>query len=287
LTEAPWFLAEPARPTPVVVNVPHAGLEVPEGERPLVALEPPALRTDADLDVDQLWSSAPALGAALLVARVSRYVVDLNRDPDDVDERVCPRRPRSTKLNPRGVIWRAASDGRVVTSRPLTPDEVERRIQRFHAPYHAKLAQLLEARVERFGYAILLDAHSMPSRHRGARLPDTIPGDRDGASCDPRLSELTRGTLEAHGFAVAPNYVYRGGYVTQRHGRPAHGVHALQVELNRDLYMCERARRFDPARASLVRPALDDLVRRAVALDLSGAQTKCSEPLRLRRSRPL
>jgi N-formylglutamate amidohydrolase len=252
--------------SPLVVSVPHAGTLIPAEDAPLLALEGPALLRDADLFVDRLCGDVPALGVTLVRARVSRYVLDVNRAPDDVDRDVCADFDRPTRVSARGLVWRITTDGAPVLKRPLSRAELEDRIRRIHAPYHEALGRLLEERRARFGFAVLLDAHSMPSTGRpghsdpGARRADIVPGDVRGASCAPSVTRLLIEHFEAQRFQVRPNDPYMGGFITRHHGRPARGVHAIQLEMNRDLYMDEDALRFDDAKAAKLVPHLMSLV---------------------------
>ncbi|OGQ09478.1 MAG: hypothetical protein A2138_15510 [Deltaproteobacteria bacterium RBG_16_71_12] len=257
--------------SPLVVSVPHAGTEVPAVDAPLLRAVGPALLRDADAFVDRLYARAPALGAPLVVARVSRYVLDVNRAPDDVDHEVCPELERPARASARGLIWRTSTEGAALLHRPLTRDELTSRIDRLHSPYHAALAALLEDRRRRFGFAVLLDAHSMPSTGRpghsdpGERRADVVPGDVRGASCAPSLSHLVRRHFEGARYLVKPNDPYMGGFITRAHGRPGRGVHAIQVEVNRDLYLEEDTARWDDAKAGRLISTLDSLLEALVA----------------------
>ena len=271
-TTAPTFdLVTPeasAPPSPLVVSVPHAGTIVTDDDAALLALEGPALLRDADLFVDRLCAGVPARGVPVLRALVSRYVLDVNRAPDDVDKEVCPDLERPTRLSARGLVWRVTTDGAAVLKRPLTKRELDSRIARIHTPYHEALALLLEQRRLRFGYAVLLDCHSMPSTGRpghtdpGARRADIVPGDVRGASCAPSISKLVAEHFERAGYAVRPKDPYMGGYITRSHGRPARSVHAIQLEINRDLYMEEDALRFDDGKAAKLIPHLMGVIEK-------------------------
>ncbi len=261
-----------ATPTsPLVVSVPHAGTDVPAADAPLVRATGPALLRDADAFVDRLMARAPALGAPLLVARVSRYVLDVNRAPDDVDHEVCPELERPARASARGLVWRTSTEGVALMTRPLTLAELGSRIERLHTSYHQALTALLEARRQRFGFAVLLDAHSMPSTGRpghadpGERRADIVPGDVRGSSCAPSLSRLLAQHFEGGGYRVKPNDPYMGGYITRAHGRPARGVHAIQLEVNRDLYLEGDAVRWDDAKAGRLISSLNDLLAALVA----------------------
>jgi N-formylglutamate deformylase len=259
--------------TPVVISVPHAGTDVPLEDQPLLALAPQALLRDADLHVEKVVAGVERHGVTVMEALVSRYVVDINRAPDDVDRDVCPDVPRPARPSARGLCWRSTTDGTAVLRRPLTFSEVADRRRRIHTPYHERLEALLEERRGHFGYAILLDMHSMPSQGRpghtdpGARRADIVPGDVRGLSCGPGLSLLVEQHFTGLGFAVRPNDPYMGGYVTRHHGRPSRGVHAIQVEINRDLYMDETSYAWLPDRAARVVNAVDGLVQAVCHFD--------------------
>ncbi len=252
--------------SPLVVSVPHAGTHVPAVDAPLLRASGAALLRDADALVDRLFERAPALGAPLVVARVSRYVLDLNRAPDDVDLEVCPELERPARPSARGLVWRTSTEGAALLARPLTMAELTSRIERLHAPYHALVATLLEERRRHFGFAVLLDAHSMPSTGRpghsdpGERRADLVPGDVRGSSCAPSLTRLVVQHFERAGLRVKLNDPYMGGYITRAHGRPARGVHAIQLEVNRDLYLDEEHARWDERKAARLAPSIEGLL---------------------------
>ena len=232
------------RRTPVIVEVPHAGLSVdPESMATLLA-PVQSLGRDADLFVDDLYADAPDVGATLLVSHVSRYVCDLNRAETDADPLTVEG--GAARSAPHGVIWRVTTDNRPALSRPLPFAELERRLQRIYRPYHQALQALLDQRVTEFGYAILLCAHSMPSRGReghidpGRERADVVPGSRGRSTCaDPVLRLIDR-TAKSFGLSVAHDEPYRGGFSTSHYGRPRERVHAIQIELARRLYMDEQ-----------------------------------------------
>ncbi|MCC7070030.1 MAG: N-formylglutamate amidohydrolase [Deltaproteobacteria bacterium] len=257
--------------SPLVVSVPHAGTEVPAVDARLLRASGAALLRDADALVDRLFARAPALGAPLVVARVSRYVLDINRAPDDVDLEVCPELERPARPSARGLVWRTSTEGAALLTRPLTLAELSSRIERLHTPYHGAVAALLEERRRHFGFAVLLDAHSMPSLGRpghsdpGERRADLVPGDVRGSSCAPSLTRLVVQHFEGAGFRVKPNDPYMGGYITRAHGRPARGVHAIQLEVNRDLYLDEEQARWNEWKAGMLVPSIDALLAALVA----------------------
>lgn len=252
--------------TPVLVEVPHAGLMIPESLRDEILASEETRRRDADLYVDELYALAPDAGAALLSARISRYVVDLNRAPDDVD--LGPlEEPGAGRLNqPRGVVWRVTTDGRPVLRTPLDEGAFTQRLERFHRPYHTRLREELERVRERFGFVVLLAGHSMPSAVRRGpreieRRADIVPGSLGGKSADPRVIDLVDQHFRAAGLSVRHDVPYRGGFTTAHYGRPAIHQHALQIEINRALYMDEIS--CAPKREDFAR--LQDLLRDLVA----------------------
>jgi N-formylglutamate deformylase len=223
--------------TPVVVSVPHAGLAT----RGYEATMSPALdvRCDADLHVDRLYRvSAPDAPEVNLVARLSRFVCDLNRDPDDVTLGAVPEHPAPRNVEGSGFVWAVTTAGAPALARPLTLEEWRARTA-LHAAYHDALTRALDRARARFGFAVLVDGHSMPSSSRGAARADVVPGDRGGTSCAPALSRFVGEHFASCGYGVAFNVPYKGGYITAHHGRPAARIHAIQIELRRDLYMNE------------------------------------------------
>ncbi|MEI9939870.1 MAG: N-formylglutamate amidohydrolase [Pseudomonadota bacterium] len=231
--------------TPVVVEVPHAGLSVdPESMATLIA-PTQSLGRDADLFVDELYADAPDVGATLLVSHVSRYVCDLNRAETDVDPLTVEG--GTARSAPHGVIWRVTTDNRPALLRPLPFAELERRLVRIYRPYHQTLQALLAERVAEFGFAILLCGHSMPSRGReghidpGRERADVVPGSRGRSTCAEQVLRLVDRNAAAFRLSVAHDEPYRGGFSTSHYGRPRDRVHAIQIELARRLYMDEQA----------------------------------------------
>jgi N-formylglutamate amidohydrolase len=242
----PFDVIEPrATEVPVVVEVPHASLAL--DPRAIATLAAPAccIGQDADLYVDELYTDAPSLGATMLVSRTSRYACDLNRSEADVDARAVAGAPRAAPPAPHGLIWRQSTDGREVLREPLGREEFERRLNDIYRPYHATLRELLDQKCARFGYVILLAAHSMPSSGRsghpdaGSERAAIVPGSRARTSAAAVVIDCPDPLAARRGWSVAHDQPYRGGFTTAHYGRPALAVHALQVELNRNLYMDE------------------------------------------------
>ena len=258
----------------VLVEVPHAGLAIPDDLARVLHTSPGTLFRDADIFVDELYAEAPAVGASLLVARTSRYVVDLNRAADDVDRHTVPDHPNPRGVQPRGVVWRMATDGRPLMERPLGYAAFQERIERYHTPYHALLEGELTRLREDHGFAIGIAAHSMPSvgrrlnSARPERRPDVIPGTQGRRSADPRVIELVAEHFREAGLSVRHDDPYRGGYSTQHYGRPRADWHVVQIELNRALYVDEVTCRPKASEFAELRAVLTRLVARLTELDL-------------------
>jgi N-formylglutamate amidohydrolase len=247
-TEPPFLLIEPLRRTaPLIFASPHSGRRYPAELLADARVSLISLRRSEDTYVDELFAGAAAHGAAVLSATIARAYVDLNRDPGELDPDMFEERPPpSVHLSSArvqaglGAIPRVSGDGQNIYRRKLALTEAERRIATVHRPYHAMLQSLVAATHEAFGCAVLVDCHSMPSSARGAHAPDIVLGDRFGASCHPSVTALAEATLRRLGYRVARNAPFAGCHTTQTYGRPALGTHALQIEINRALYIDER-----------------------------------------------
>jgi len=233
----------------LVFASPHSGEHRPGDMDPVEGLGSLTLRSAEDVAVDRLIVAGADHGIPVLSARISRAYLDLNRAPTELDpvliEDVTPAEPTGKVAAGFGVVPRRAGDGTPLYDRRMPLMEAESRIARVHAPYHAALANLLHAARDRCGTAILFDWHSMPSRAagvpiRGQRGVDIILGDRHGMACRSATSRRARALFEAQGWRVGLNAPYAGGYATQHWGRPGAGFEALQVEINRALYLDER-----------------------------------------------
>jgi len=238
-----------AQTAPFVVCSPHSGRVYTRRFVGSARLDPHALRKSEDCYVDELFASAAHLGAPLLAARFPRAYLDVNREPYELDpELFCDSLPSFANTQSvrvaggLGTIARIVADGEEIYRERLSLAVGLERIERLYKPFHATLAQLLEETRRRFGYAVLIDCHSMPSVSGGqgsATRPDFVLGDRFGASCDGRLTRFVREALVSLGYDVQLNRPYAGGYITEHYGRPAKGMHALQIEVNRALYLDE------------------------------------------------
>ncbi len=248
--QAPFTLTQAVCPAgPLVFASPHSGDVYPDDLAPAPGLGERSLRSAEDVMVDRLIGSGPAHGVPTIAARVSRAYLDLNRDPGELDAALIddcePATPTAKVSAGFGVIPRRAGDGAALYDRRLGMAEARHRLDRVHTPYHDALAALMQTARDRHGVGILIDWHSMPSRAaggqgRGVRGADVILGDRHGASCSARLTRHLRASFEAAGWKVGLNQPYAGGYSTQIWGRPNDGYQAIQIELNRALYLSEK-----------------------------------------------
>lgn len=245
----------------MVFASPHSGGWLPNDMGVMADLSWMTLRSAEDVEVDRLVSSGPGLGVPLIEARVSRAYVDLNRAPDELDPALIDGVEGSLSAKVAagyGVLPRRAGDGSPLYARRLSASEAAARIARVHTPYHAALAELMREARDRHGTALLLDWHSMPSRAAGGpRGPDVVLGDRHGASCTAGVTRRLRSLFEGVGWRVGLNQPYAGGHSTQLWGRPADGFQAVQIELNRALYLdeatVEQSADFGRCRAVLTR----------------------------------
>jgi len=247
-SEPPFVLIEPLRRTsPLIFASPHSGRRYPPELLADARVSLISLRRSEDAYVDELFAGAAAHGACVLSGTVARAYVDLNRDPAELDPDMFDERPphnvhaSSARVQAGlGAIPRVSGDGQNIYRRKLSLGEAERRLARVHRPYHTVLRNLLEDTKQHFGCAVLIDCHSMPSSSRGAHAPDIVLGDRFGASSHPSVTALAEATLRRLGYRVARNTPFAGGYITQTYGRPMSHTHALQIEINRALYVDER-----------------------------------------------
>lgn len=230
---------------PIVIASPHSGRNYPPRMMARSALPLSVLRWSEDAFVDDLFAAAPALGLPLLAASFPRVFIDANRAPDELDASMFRDRPPEDAVRPTrrtasglGVLPRIAADGRAIYSGRLPFEEATERLQDNYAPYHDALEAELEATRKAFGHSLLIDAHSMPSR--GAGGVDIVIGDRHGEACHPDAVDRVEALLRDRGFVTVRNTPYAGGHTTERHGRPRLGRHAIQIEINRTLYMDER-----------------------------------------------
>lgn len=244
----PFALSQPrARSTSVVFASPHSGRTYPAALLAASALDELAIRSSEDAFVDELFACAPASGAPLIAATAPRAYVDVNRAADELDPALIEG-VRRAGHNPRvasglGVIPRVVAGGRAIYRGRLSLADAQGRIRGHWEPYHRALRRLMDESRAAFGEAILIDCHSMPHEaleSGRASRPDVVLGDRFGAAAAPAVVERVEAAFSAAGLRVARNAPFAGAYVTQAYGRPAQGSHAVQVEIDRALYMDER-----------------------------------------------
>jgi len=246
-----WAPDGAAAAAPIVFASPHSGDVYPQVFLAAARIDALSLRSSEDAFIDELFAAAPRLGLPLLRARFPRAYVDVNRGPWELDPQMFEDRLPGyvDRVSPRaaaglGTIARIVANGAEIYAGKLRFAEVRHRIERLYMPYHARLDALLDAAHAAWSRCLLVDCHSMPSLAGLAAAPgpqmDFVLGDRHGRSCDPDLVALVESVLVDLGYRVARNAPYAGGYTTARHGRPDDRRHALQIEINRALYMDER-----------------------------------------------
>lgn len=269
-----------APPTPIVFASPHSGRLYPDDMMAAAALDAQSMRRSEDAYVDDLISAAPDLGVALITARYARAYIDLNREAFELDPAMFAdelpefARARTARVAAGlGAIARVVSEGQEIYARKLTFAEARARIEGAHRPYHQTLAELIAEAQAAHGFAILVDWHSMPAaaaRVAGReRSWDMVLGDRFGAACAGALPARVERELEALGYRVARNTPYAGGYTTEHYGRPARRIHALQIEINRALYLDEATLTPTAGFASL-KVHLEAVIRGLATADWSG-----------------
>lgn len=248
MVKEPFILRDSAGlQTNLVFSSPHSGRAYPAELVERSRLGVLQLRASEDALVEELFSAAPELGAPLLAATSPRAWLDLNRSPDELDPALIEG-VRSPGLNQRvaaglGVVPRIVSEGATIYNGKLTLSEAKRRIRDVHTPFHAALEGLLLRARDHFGHAVLFDCHSMPTEALRAaprvkgQTPDIVLGDRFGAAAGRIYIAETKAAFERAGFKVARNAPFAGGYITQRYGKPSNGLHAIQIEIDRALYL--------------------------------------------------
>ncbi|MEI7598218.1 MAG: N-formylglutamate amidohydrolase [Aestuariivirga sp.] len=237
---------------PAVFNSPHSGRDFPEDFLRQSRLVKHTLRKSEDCYVDELFMSCVAHGAPMLRARIPRSYIDLNREPYELDPRmfVGELPGYANTSSPRvagglGTIPRIVSEGEEIYRGRIDFAEARNRIEQIYLPYHRTLSALTNAVLSKAGEVLLIDCHSMPASASAHVAPqvagavDIVLGDRFGASCAEDISGFVEDELNRHGLRVLRNKPYAGGFITQNHGSPHRGQHALQIEINRSLYMNE------------------------------------------------
>lgn len=262
---------------PLVFNSAHSGRVYPERFLRMTRLDRLSIRQSEDAFVDELFGRAPHMGTPMLRAHFPRAYLDVNREPWELDPAMFdePLSDRFNTTSPRvaaglGTLARVVAENKPIYSERLTLDDARMRIEGIYQPYHATLQKLLSEALRAFGVAVLIDCHSMPRLSRSSERPspDIVLGDRYGTSCASPLIDLAETVFASAGLRVARNRPYAGGFSIRTYGRPPHGVHALQVEISRHLYMnevtLEKNDGFDA-----VRTVLERLVMALIGMDIN------------------
>lgn len=249
----PFEIVEPAAwRAPIIFNSPHSGSVYPEDFLNASRIDLPTLRRSEDSFMDELIDGLSARGFPVVRVNFPRSYVDVNREPYELDPRMFSGRlpsfanTRSMRVaGGLGTIPRVVGDGQEIYRERLAVDDALTRIETLYKPYHRALRRLINRVHQRFGTVVVVDCHSMPSigvSRDEPRRPDVVIGDRYGTSCAPTLPDRVEETMGRLGYSIGRNKPYAGGFITEHYGNPASGLHAIQLELNRAIYMDERRR---------------------------------------------
>ena len=228
---------------------PHSGRNYLSSVKEQSILDPITLRSSEDAFVDELMDFAPALGIPLICSEIPRAFVDLNRARDELDpaiiEGIKPNRQNPRVVSGLGVIPRVVANGKEIYSGKLYKEAAIKRLENFWDPYHSKLAELLDRARQQFGYSILIDTHSMPheailNASSSFRTSQIVLGDRYGATCAPEIINDLIKLISKNGLRASRNIPFSGAYIVQKYGSPGLNRHAIQIEIDRSIYMDER-----------------------------------------------
>jgi N-formylglutamate amidohydrolase len=253
----PFEIVEPAEwRAPIIFNSPHSGSVYPEDFLNASRIDLPTLRRSEDSFMDELIADLSARGFPVVRVNFPRSYVDVNREPYELDPRMFAGRlpsfanTRSMRVaGGLGTIPRVVGDGQEIYRERLSVDDALMRVETLYKPYHRALRRLINRVHQTFGAVVVVDCHSMPSigvSRDEPRRPDIVIGDRYGTSCAPLLPNRVEQTMSRLGYSVGRNKPYAGGFITEHYGNPASGLHAIQLELNRAIYMDERRREKGP-----------------------------------------
>src|SRR5471032_1651572 len=244
----PFEIVEPAElRAPLIFNSPHSGSVYPDEFLKASRIDLGALRRSEDSFMDELIGDLCGRGFPIVRVNFPRSYVDVNREPYELDPRMFSGRlpsfanTRSMRVaGGLGTIPRVVGDGQEIYHERLSVDDALGRIEALYKPYHRALRRLINKAHQAFGTVILVDCHSMPSigiSRDEQRRPDVVIGDRYGTSCAPLLPDVVEDTMGSLGYSIGRNKPYAGGFITEHYGNPASGLHAIQLELNRAIYM--------------------------------------------------
>lgn len=285
-TSAYQIMRPARRTTSVIFASPHSGRDYPASFLSRAEIDELMIRSSEDAFIDHLFSSAPLQGAPLLAAGAPRAFVDMNRSAEELDPALIEGVRRSGH-NPRvasglGVIPRVVANGRPIQRGKISWEEAQARIDTYWRPYHAMLQNLVDEAHTAFGEAILIDCHSMPhealdgTSSAGTPRADVVLGDRFGAAASASVVDRVEAAFAAAGLRVVRNMPFAGAYVTQHYGRPSRRQHAIQVEINRSLYMDEK--RIEPsAHFEVFRALLGGVIAEIVAIGKPGEMRVAAE----------
>jgi N-formylglutamate amidohydrolase len=249
----PFEIVEPAAwRAPIIFNSPHSGSVYPAEFLTASRIDLVGLRRSEDSFMDELIGDLSQHGFPVVRVNFPRSYVDVNREPYELDPRMFTGRlpsfanTRSMRVaGGLGTIPRVVGDGQEIYRERLSVDDALARIEALYKPYHRALRRLINKAHQTFGTVIVVDCHSMPSigvSRDEPRRPDVVIGDRYGTSCAPLLPDLIEATMRSLGYSVGRNKPYAGGFITEHYGNPASGLHTVQLELNRAIYMDEKRR---------------------------------------------
>lgn len=277
----PFDVVRPARRTsPALFASPHSGRIYPPQFLASSRLDATTIRQSEDAFVDWLFASAPAAGAPLLKALFPRAYVDPNREAFELDPGMfkdalpaCARTDTRSVAVGLGTIPKIVSSGGEIRAHKMSFQQALAMIEQCYEPYHAALGNLIAETTARFGACLLLDCHSMPSRAGGGGLADIVLGDCHGTTAAPAVLGRIEQAFRGAGFKVKRNRPYAGGYTTQHYANPAAGIHTVQIEINRGLYMDETNVRPLPA-ISALRQRLDTVIGPIAAIDAAALRPR-------------
>jgi N-formylglutamate amidohydrolase len=246
-----------AEEIPILISVPHCGINIPSELKDHYKTHLIKELDDTDWFVDQLYDFASAMGITMITANYSRWVVDLNRDP------------QSKPLYADGRVITALCTATTFLGEPIykdertevDPTEVQRRVQEYYVPYHQAIEENIQRLHKKFGKVLLWDCHSIRqtvlSIHK-EKFPDLILGDADGTSASPGLIDIALNSLQAQGYSFSHNHPFKGGYITRHYGKPSESIHALQLEMSKVNYMNDAERHYDHVRANQIQLLLEN-----------------------------
>lgn len=262
--ESPYtYISVDNREVPILLSVPHCGTSFPDELRN--QYDPKLIESPDDTDwfVDQLYSFAPAMGISMITARYSRWVIDLNRDPESKplynDGRILTGLCPTTNFNGIPIYLDQRKE--------VDATEVKRRVRNYYKPYHDFIEQRLAEMLVKFERVLLWDCHSIRQYVPGIRkekFPDLILGDADGTSASPGIIEAALTTLDHSRYEVSHNHPFKGGYITRHFGKPAAHIHALQLEMTKLNYMDDAETSFDQGRAKEMQDLLREVFRKLI-----------------------